>query len=167
MKRMILVFFAILFVMSCGKGKIPEAVKLPDKNLEVKNGKVYYKGELFTGAVNAVDKYSDPEFPGKFRADIKEGEIEGKVELLASDIDYIYNISGGKLNGNVMILDVNIAFKNDVIQKCSSANNYLTKEMAEKFCETIKAHPDGESFPTTGKELQKRTLEIIERFNEE
>ena len=137
-------------------------MKLPDKNLEIKDNTVYYKNELYTGIISGTDRNNNS---ARFKAEIKNGIVDGKVELLASDIDFIYNVSDGKLNGEISILDIIMLYKDDVIQKCYSNASFATQQMADAFCKVAKENPDGESFPTTGKELQKRTLDIIKRLN--
>ena len=137
-------------------------MNLPDKNLEIKDNTVYYKNELYTGIVSGTDRNNNS---ARFKAEIKNGIVDGKVELLASDIDFIYNVSDGKLNGEISVLDIIMLYKDDVIQKCYSNASFATQQMADAFCKVAKENPDGESFPTTGKELQKRTLDIIKRLN--
>ena len=160
MKNILLIMLIFLSLLACSGGK---TVQLPDKNLEIKDNKIYYNGGLFTGEIKAIDKESGAEEPGRFSASVKNGEIEGKVALLAEDTDFTYNIKDGKINGVASTTGVEISYKDDEIQKCSSS--IIPMEMVNSFCDIIKKHPDGESFPTTGKELQKRTLGIIERLN--
>ncbi len=159
MKKILLIFLTYLLALTCSNSK---SIKLPDKNLEIKNNIVYYKNEPYTGEVTGTDSSNNS---AKFKAQIKNGLVEGKVELLASDIDFIYNISDSRLNGEISILDIIVLYKDDIIQKCYSNASFATQEMADSFCKVINENPDGESFPTTGKELQKRTLDIIKRLN--
>ena len=159
MKKLLLIFLTYLLVLTCSNSR---TVKLPDKNLEIKDNTVYYKNELYTGIVSGTDRNNNS---ARFKAEIKNGIVDGKVELLASDIDFIYNVSDGKLNGEISILDIIMLYKDDVIQKCYSNASFATQQMADAFCKVAKENPDGESFPTTGKELQKRTLDIIKRLN--
>ena len=159
MKKLLLVFMFYLLVLTCSNSK---TVILPDKNLEIKNDIVYYKNLPYTGIITGTDFNNNS---AEFKTEVKNGIIDGKVELLASDIDFIYNISDGKLNGEISVLDIIILYKDDVIRKCYSNASFATQEMIDAFCKTVKDNPDGESFPTTGKELQKRTLNIIKRLN--
>ena len=159
MKKLLLIFLTYLLVLTCSNSR---TIKLPDKNLEIKNNIVYYKNEPYTGIVSGTDLNNNS---ARFKAEIKNGIVDGKVELLASDIDFIYNISDGKLNGEISVLDIIMLYKDDVIQKCYSNASFATQEMVNAFCKVTKENPDGESFPTTGKELQKRTLDIIKRLN--
>ena len=159
MKKLLLIFLTYLLVLTCSNSR---TVKLPDKNLEIKDNTVYYKNELYTGIISGTDRNNNS---ARFKAEIKNGIVDGKVELLASDIDFIYNVSDGKLNGEISILDIIMLYKDDVIQKCYSNASFATQQMADAFCKVAKENPDGESFPTTGKELQKRTLDIIKRLN--
>lgn len=46
-----------------------------------------------------------------------------------------------------------------------AAQIFVAIPTVDKFCNMIKNYTDRESFPTTGKELQKRTIEIIKRLN--
>ena len=159
MKKLLLIFLTYLLVLTCSNSR---TVNLPDKNLEIKDNTVYYKNELYTGIVSGTDRNNNS---ARFKAEIKNGIVDGKVELLASDIDFIYNMSDGKLNGESSVLDIIMLYKEDIIQKCYSNSSFITQEMADSFCKVTKENPDGESFPTTGKELQKRTLNIIKRLN--
>jgi hypothetical protein len=159
MKKILMFFIVYLLVLTCSNSK---SVKLPDKNLEIKDSIVYYKNELFTGEVTGIDNSNNS---ARFKAQIKNGIVEGKVELLASDIDFLYSISNGRLNGEISILDIVLLYKDDVIQKCYPNTSFMTQDIADSFCKITKENPDGESFPTTGKELQKRTLNIIKRLN--
>ena len=159
MKKLLLIFLTYLLVLTCSNSR---TVNLPDKNLEIKDNTVYYKNELYTGIVSGTDRNNNS---ARFKAEIKNGIVDGKVELLASDIDFIYNVSDGKLNGEISVLDIIMLYKDDVIQKCYSNASFATQQMADAFCKVAKENPDGESFPTTGKELQKRTLDIIKRLN--
>ena len=159
MKKLLLIFLIYLLALTCSNSG---TIKLPDKNLEVKDDTIYYKNEPYTGVLSGTDINNNS---ARFRAEIKNGIVEGKVELLASDIDFIYNISDGKLNGESSVLDIIMLYKDDIIQKCYSNSSFATQEMADSFCKAAKENPDGESFPTTGKELQKRTLNIIKRLN--
>ena len=159
MKKLLLILLTYLLVLTCSNSG---TVKLPDKNLEVRDDIVYYKNEPYTGTISGTDINNNS---AGFKAEIKNGIVDGKVELLASDIDFIYNISDGKLNGESSVLDIIMLYKEDTIQKCYSNSSFITQEMADSFCKVTKENPDGESFPTTGKELQKRTLNIIKRLN--
>ena len=159
MKKLLLIFLVYLLALTCSNSR---TIKLPDKNLEVRDDIVYYKNEPYTGTVSGTDINNNS---AGFKAEIKNGIVDGKVELLASDIDFIYNISDGKLNGESSVLDIIMLYKEDTIQKCYSNSSFITQEMADSFCKVTKENPDGESFPTTGKELQKRTLNIIKRLN--
>ena len=159
MKKLLLIFLVYLLALTCSNSR---TIKLPDKNLEVRDNIVYYKNEPYTGTVSGTDINNNS---ARFKAEIKNGIVDGKVELLASDIDFIYNISDGKLNGESSVLDIIMLYKEDTIQKCYSNSSFITQEMADSFCKVTKENPDGESFPTTGKELQKRTLNIIKRLN--
>ena len=159
MKKLLLIFLVYLLALTCSNSR---TIKLPDKNLEVRDDIVYYKNEPYTGTVSGTDINNNS---ARFKAEIKNGIVDGKVELLASDIDFIYNISDGKLNGESSVLDIIMLYKEDTIQKCYSNSSFITQEMADSFCKVTKENPDGESFPTTGKELQKRTLNIIKRLN--
>ena len=96
MKNILLIMFIFLSLLACSGGK---TVQLPDKNLEIKDNKIYYNGGLFTGEIKAIDKESGAEEPGRFSATVKNGEIEGKVALLAEDTDFTYNIKDGKIAG--------------------------------------------------------------------
>ena len=142
MKKLLLIFLVYLLALTCSSSG---TIKLPDKNLEVRDNIVYYKNEPYTGTVSGTDINNNS---ARFKAEIKNGIVDGKVDLLASDIDFIYNMSDGKLNG-----------------ESSSNSSFITQEMDDSFCKVTKENPDGESFPTTGKELQKRTLNIIKRLN--
>ncbi len=159
MKKLLLIFLVYLLALTCSNSR---TIKLPDKNLEVRDDIIYYKNEPYTGTVSGTDINNNS---ARFKAEIKNGIVDGKVELLASDIDFIYNISDGKLNGESSVLDIIMLYKEDTIQKCYSNSSFITQEMADSFCKVTKENPDGESFPTTGKELQKRTLNIIKRLN--
>ena len=159
MKKLLLILLTYLLILTCSNSG---TVKLPDKNLEIKDSIVYYKNTPYTGIVSGTDLNNNS---ARFKAEVKNGIIEGKVELLASDIDFIYYVSDGKLNGEISVLDIIMLYKDDVIQKCYSNASFVTQEMADAFCKVAKDNPDGESFPTTGKELQKRTLDIIKRLN--
>ena len=159
MKKLLLIFLVYLLALTCSNSR---TIKLPDKNLEVRDNIVYYKNEPYTGTVSGTDINNNS---ARFKAEIKNGIVDGKVELLASDIDFIYNISNGKLNGESSVLDIIMLYKEDMIQKCYPKSSFITQEMADSFCKVTKENPDGESFPTTGKELQKRTLNIIKRLN--
>ena len=159
MKKLLLIFLVYLLALTCSSSG---TIKLPDKNLEVRDNIVYYKNEPYTGTVSGTDINNNS---ARFKAEIKNGIVDGKVELLASDIDFIYNMSDGKLNGESSVLDIIMLYKEDIIQKCYSNSSFITQEMADSFCKVTKENPDGESFPTTGKELQKRTLNIIKRLN--
>ena len=159
MKKLLLIFLVYLLALTCSNSR---TIKLPDKNLEVRDDIIYYKNEPYTGTVSGTDINNNS---ARFKAEIKNGIVDGKVELLASDIDFIYNMSDGKLNGESSVLDIIMLYKEDIIQKCYSNSSFITQEMADSFCKVTKENPDGESFPTTGKELQKRTLNIIKRLN--
>ena len=56
---------------------------------------IYYKNEPYTGTLSGTDINNNS---ARFKAEIKNGIVEGKVELLASDIDFIYPMH---LNPNV------------------------------------------------------------------
>ena len=159
MKKLLLIFLVYLLALTCSNSR---TIKLPDKNLEVRDDIIYYKNEPYTGTVSGTDINNNS---AGFKAEIKNGIVDGKVELLASDIDFIYNISDGKLNGESSVLDIIMLYKEDMIQKCYPKSSFITQETADSFCKVTKENPDGESFPTTGKELQKRTLNIIKRLN--
>ena len=159
MKKLLLILLTYLLVLTCSNSR---TIKLPDKNLKIIDDIIYYKNEAYTGILSGTDINNNS---ARFRAEIKNGIVEGKVELLASDIDFIYNISGEKLNGESSVLDIIMLYKDDVIQKCYSNVSFATQEMADAFCRVVKENPDGESFPSTGKELQKRTINIIRRLN--
>ena len=159
MKKLLLIFLVYLLALTCSSSR---TIKLPDKNLEVRDNIVYYKNEPYTGTVSGTDINNNS---ARFKAEVKNGIVDGKVELLASDIDFICNMSDGKLNGESSVLDIIMLYKEDIIQKCYSNSSFITQEMADSFCKVTKENPDGESFPTTGKELHKRTLNIIKRLN--
>ena len=112
MKKLLLILLTYLLVLTCSNSR---TIKLPDKNLGIIDDIIYYKNEPYTGILSGTDINNNS---ARFKAEIKNGIVEGKVELLASDIDFIYNISGGKLNGESSVLDIIMLYKDDVIQKC-------------------------------------------------
>ena len=86
MKKLLLIFLVYLLALTCSNSR---TIKLPDKNLEVRDDIIYYKNEPYTGTVSGTDINNNS---ARFKAEIKNGIVDGKVELLASDIDFIYNI---------------------------------------------------------------------------
>ena len=87
MKKLLLILLTYLLVLTCSNSR---TIKLPDKNLKITVDIIYYKNEPYTGTLSGTDINNNS---ARFRAEIKNGIVEGKVELLASDIDFIYNIS--------------------------------------------------------------------------
>ena len=135
MKKILLIFLTYLLILTCSNSK---PVKLPDKNLEIKENLIYYKNTLYTGEITGKDLSNNS---ASFKTSVKNGKIDGKIELLADDIDYYYSISDDKLNGEISILDIKILYKDDVIQKCYSKAPFATKEMVDSFCKIIKENP--------------------------
>ncbi len=88
----------LIMVVGCDQPLTQEIKEVEDRHeIEVKDGKVYYKGEAYTGRYKANDSYFP--YPG-FIAEIRDGMLDGKVvSFNYEDIIKEYRYKEGKLEG--------------------------------------------------------------------
>lgn len=82
MKRILLIILFILGIVSCG---MPKEVTVPDKNLSLKNERVYYRENPYTGKL-ILKKIADKDQFEEGYLNLKDGHLEGTSELSNKEV---------------------------------------------------------------------------------
>ena len=86
MKKLLLILLTYLLILTCSNSG---TVKLPDKNLEIKDSIVYYKNTPYTGIVSGTDLNNNS---ARFKAEVKNGFLVSKErkELWGVELDLLW-----------------------------------------------------------------------------
>lgn len=105
MRRNLLVIILLLMVISCG---ISKNINLPDKDLKIDKGEVFFKDKKYTGKLILTDEYTG-------FVTLKDGKLEGTSE-----------IKNDKKNSYTKFTIINEKFEGEVIIKNKDQNLDMT-----------------------------------------
>lgn len=165
-----LIFTVLLFfVVSCDKQSDASGnvTFLPNKDITFDNSRVYSQQTPFTGTLRGYNIDNNPECPDEITVDFVDGRIQGRAQAITlEDIDVLYQINDGKLNGWSVVLVSRILYQNDKPVECKLSK--LGMELGSDLdCSRFLADdPASSSMITTGSSVNNTFYDLLNQINQ-